>query len=63
MEHEEKESLQDSKTVHQAGLKKLRRVLLIVLILSAQGVLGKIISAVVYPAQDLLLLPIRMIWG
>ena len=37
--------------------------MLIVLILSAQGVLGRIISAVVYPAQDLLLWPIRMIWG
>ena len=37
--------------------------MLIVLILSAKGVLGSIISAVVYPAQDLLLLPIKMIWG
>ena len=37
--------------------------MLIVLILSAQGLLGRIISAVVYPAQDLLLWPIRMIWG
>ena len=37
--------------------------MLIVLILSAQGILGRIISAVVYPAQDLLLVPIRLIWG
>ena len=37
--------------------------MLIVLILSAQGLLGRIISAVVYPAQDLLLWPVRMIWG
>lgn len=37
--------------------------MLIVLILSAQGVLGRIISAVVYPAQDLLLWPIGLIWG
>ncbi len=37
--------------------------MLIVLILSAQGVLGRIIAAVVYPAQDLLLWPIGLIWG
>ena len=37
--------------------------MLIVLILSAQGILGRIISAVVYPAQDLLLLPIKFFWG
>lgn len=37
--------------------------MLIVLILSAQGILGRIISAVVYPAQALLLWPIRLIWG
>ncbi|MBQ8620072.1 MAG: site-2 protease family protein [Clostridia bacterium] len=37
--------------------------MVIVMILAAQGVLGRIISAVVYPAQDLLLMPIRMIWG
>ena len=37
--------------------------MLVVLILSAQGFLGRIISAVVYPAQDLLLWPIRLIWG
>ncbi|MGN0997358.1 MAG: site-2 protease family protein [Candidatus Ventricola sp.] len=37
--------------------------MLLVLILSAQGILGKIISAVVYPAQGLLLWPIRLIWG
>ncbi|MDO5377410.1 MAG: site-2 protease family protein [Clostridia bacterium] len=37
--------------------------MLIVLVLSAQGILGRIISAVVYPVQGLLLAPIRMIWG
>lgn len=35
----------------------------IVLLLSWQGVLGNLISAVVYPAQQLLLLPISLIWG
>ena len=43
--------------------KAFRIGMLIVLILSAQGILGDIISAVVYPAQDLLLTPIKMIWG
>ena len=37
--------------------------MVIVLILAAQGILGDMISAVVYPAQDLLLAPIKMIWG
>ena len=37
--------------------------MLIVLILSAKGILGDIISAVVYPAQDLLLKPIQFFWG
>lgn len=37
--------------------------MLVVLLLSAQGILGDIISAVVYPAQDLLLMPIKLIWG
>ena len=37
--------------------------MLIVLVLSAQGILGRIISWVVYPAQGLLLAPIRAIWG
>ena len=37
--------------------------MIIVLILSAKGILGDIISAVVYPAQDLLLLPIKFFWG
>ena len=37
--------------------------MIVVLILAAQGILGEIISAVVYPAQDLLLMPIKMIWG
>ena len=37
--------------------------MVIVMILAAKGILGDIISAVVYPAQDLLLWPIRMIWG
>lgn len=35
----------------------------IVLLLSWQGVLGDLISAVVYPAQQLLLFPISLIWG
>ncbi|MBQ7784553.1 MAG: site-2 protease family protein [Clostridia bacterium] len=43
--------------------KAFRIGMMIVLILSAQGMLGKLISAVVFPAQNLLLLPIRMIWG
>jgi len=43
--------------------KAFRIGMIIVLILSAQGILGRIISAVVYPAQDLLLVPIRFIWG
>jgi len=37
--------------------------MLVVLALSAQGILGRIIYAVVFPAQRLLLLPIRAIWG
>lgn len=37
--------------------------MVVVMILAAQGILGEIISAVVYPAQDLLLTPIKMIWG
>ncbi|MBR5302980.1 MAG: site-2 protease family protein [Clostridia bacterium] len=37
--------------------------MVVVMILAAQGILGEIISAVVYPAQDLLLVPIKMIWG
>ena len=37
--------------------------MVVVMILAAQGILGRIISAVVYPAQDLLLLPVKMIWG
>ena len=37
--------------------------MMIVLMLSAQGILGRIISWVVYPAQGLLLAPIRAIWG
>lgn len=43
--------------------KAFRIGMLVVLILSAQGVLGRIISAVVYPAQGLLLAPIAAIWG
>lgn len=43
--------------------KAFRVGMLIVLILSAQGVLGRIISAVVYPAQNLVLMPVRLIWG
>lgn len=37
--------------------------MLVVMILAAQGILGELISAVVYPAQRLLLVPISMIWG
>ena len=37
--------------------------MLVVLVLSAQGLLGRIISAVVYPAQSIVLWPIRAIWG
>ena len=37
--------------------------MIVVMILAAKGILGNIISAVVYPAQDLLLMVIRMIWG
>ncbi|MBQ7825651.1 MAG: site-2 protease family protein [Clostridia bacterium] len=37
--------------------------MLVVMILAAQGILGELISAVVYPAQRLLLMPISMIWG
>ncbi|MBQ2990439.1 MAG: site-2 protease family protein [Clostridia bacterium] len=43
--------------------KAFRIGMLVVLVLSAQGILGRIISAVVYPAQNLLLIPVRMIWG
>lgn len=43
--------------------KAFRIGMIIVLILSAQGILGRIISAVVYPAQSLVLMPIRLIWG
>ncbi|MBR1708321.1 MAG: site-2 protease family protein [Clostridia bacterium] len=35
----------------------------LVLILSYTGVFGRIISAVIYPVQDLLLLPVKAIWG
>ncbi|MBQ3203989.1 MAG: site-2 protease family protein [Alistipes sp.] len=37
--------------------------MLLVLYLSYRGILGKIISAAVYPSQNLLLWPIRLIWG
>ena len=37
--------------------------MLVVLVLSAQGILGRIISAAVYPAQAAVLWPIRAIWG
>ena len=43
--------------------KAFRIGMIVVLILSWQGVLGRIISAVVYPAQDLVLALIRLIWG
>ena len=40
-----------------------RVCMLVVLVLAAQGVLGRIVQAVVYPAQALLLRPIALIWG
>lgn len=43
--------------------KAFRIGMIVVLILSWQGVLGRIISAVVYPAQDLVLALVRLIWG
>ena len=48
---------------YQLSHKAFRIGMLIVLVLSAQGILGRIISWVVYPAQGLLLAPIRAIWG
>ena len=48
---------------YQLSQKAFRIGMLIVLVLSAQGILGRIISWVVYPAQGLLLAPIRAIWG
>ena len=35
----------------------------VVMVLAWQGVLGNVISAVVYPLQQLLLAPFRLIWG
>ncbi|MBQ9008731.1 MAG: site-2 protease family protein [Clostridia bacterium] len=35
----------------------------LVLLLSATGVLGRIISACVYPIQDLVLMPVKALWG
>ena len=43
--------------------KAFRIGMIIVLILSWKGVLGRIISAVVYPAQGLVLTLVRLIWG
>ena len=40
-----------------------RVCMLAVLVLAWQGVLGRILQAVVYPAQALLLRPIALIWG
>ena len=37
--------------------------MLLVLILSAQGLLGRVISAAVYPVQGLLLAPVAALWG
>ena len=48
---------------YQLSQKAFRIGMFIVLVLSAQGILGRIISWVVYPAQGLLLAPIRAIWG
>lgn len=47
----------------QLSRRAFRICMAIVLLLSWQGVLGDIISAVVYPAQQLLLIPISLIWG
>jgi len=43
--------------------KAFRICMLVVLVLAWQGMLGNIISAVVYPLQQMLLFPIRLIWG
>ena len=40
-----------------------RLCMLVVVVLAAQGLLGRIVQAVVYPAQALLLRPIALIWG
>ena len=47
----------------QLSQKVFRICMLVVLVLAWQGILGRIISAVVYPMQQLLLLPISLIWG
>ena len=47
----------------QLSQRAFRIGMLVVLVLSAQGILGRIISAVVYPAQSLVLWPIQAIWG
>ncbi|MBR5287640.1 MAG: site-2 protease family protein [Clostridia bacterium] len=43
--------------------KAFRICMLVVMVLAWRGILGSIISAVVYPLQQLILLPIRFIWG
>ena len=47
----------------QLSQRAFRICMAIVLLLAWQGILGDIISAVVYPIQQLLLLPISLIWG
>lgn len=47
----------------QLSQKAFRICMLIVLVLAWKGVLGSMISAVVYPLARLVLLPISLIWG
>lgn len=47
----------------QLSERAFRIGMIVVMLLAAKGILGDVISAVVYPAQDLLLTPIRMLWG
>lgn len=47
----------------QLSQRAFRICMLAVLVLAWQGILGNIISAVVYPMQQLMLLPISLIWG
>ena len=47
----------------QLSQKMFRICMLVVMVLAWKGILGSIISAVVYPMQQLLLLPISLIWG
>lgn len=47
----------------QLSERAFRVCMLVVLALAAQGLLGRIVQAVVYPAQALLLWPVARIWG